>query len=135
MERVHFLEQSHFHEQAEKTFLERKEKILRLLPEADVQHVGSTAIPNSLTKVVQRSDGTGFGDDGAIWGSELFVGSAAEGLERCGHLRYAVLPGGDAFSALDRRSLSRSCQLYQKRFHIIRMKLPVQKYGEVLPYI
>jgi GrpB-like predicted nucleotidyltransferase (UPF0157 family) len=50
MERVHFLEQSHFHEQAEKTFLEQKEKILRLLPEADVQHVGSTAIPNSLTK-------------------------------------------------------------------------------------
>jgi GrpB-like predicted nucleotidyltransferase (UPF0157 family) len=50
MERVHFLEQSRFHEQAEKTFLEQKKKILRLLPEADVQHVGSTAIPNSLTK-------------------------------------------------------------------------------------
>ncbi|BDG47393.1 GrpB family protein [Parageobacillus sp. KH3-4] len=50
MERVHFLEQNHFHEQAEKTFLEQKKKILRLLPEADVQHVGSTAIPNSLTK-------------------------------------------------------------------------------------
>ncbi|RDE32820.1 hypothetical protein DV713_13405 [Parageobacillus thermoglucosidasius] len=50
MERVHFLAQSRFHEQAEKTFLEQKEKILRLLPEADVQHVGSTAVPNSLTK-------------------------------------------------------------------------------------
>ncbi|MED4990075.1 GrpB family protein [Parageobacillus toebii] len=50
MEIVHFFEQSYFHEQAEKTFLEQKEKILRLLPEADIQHVGSTAIPNSLTK-------------------------------------------------------------------------------------
>jgi GrpB-like predicted nucleotidyltransferase (UPF0157 family) len=50
MERVHFFEQRHFYEQAEETFLEQKEKILRLLPEADVQHVGSTAIPNSLTK-------------------------------------------------------------------------------------
>jgi GrpB-like predicted nucleotidyltransferase (UPF0157 family) len=50
MEIVHFFEQSHFHEQAEKTFLEQKEKILCLLPEADIQHVGSTAIPNSLTK-------------------------------------------------------------------------------------
>ena len=117
MERVHFLEQSHFHEQAEKTFLERKEKILRLLPEADVQHVGSTAIPNSLTKVVQRSDGTGFGDDGAIWGGELFVGSAAEGLERCGHLRYAVLPGGDAFSALDRKPFEKLPTLSEKVLH------------------
>jgi hydrogenase maturation protein HypF len=41
-------------------------------------------------------DGTGYGDDGAIWGGELFVGSIVEGFERAGHLRYALLPGGDA---------------------------------------
>src|SRR6185436_10175994 len=41
-------------------------------------------------------DGTGFGDDGAIWGGELFAGSLATGFERVGHLRPAVLPGGDA---------------------------------------
>jgi len=41
-------------------------------------------------------DGTGYGDDGAIWGGEFFVGSLEEGLSREGHLRYAVLPGGDA---------------------------------------
>jgi hydrogenase maturation protein HypF len=41
-------------------------------------------------------DGTGYGDDGAIWGGEIFLGNLATGLERIGHLRPAVLPGGDA---------------------------------------
>jgi hydrogenase maturation protein HypF len=41
-------------------------------------------------------DGTGYGDDAAIWGGEFFVGSAREGFERVAHLRPAVLPGGDA---------------------------------------
>lgn len=41
-------------------------------------------------------DGTGYGDDGAIWGGEFFAGSAREGLARRAHLRPAVLPGGDA---------------------------------------
>jgi hydrogenase maturation protein HypF len=41
-------------------------------------------------------DGTGYGDDGAIWGSEFFVGSIAGGLRRVAHLRPAALAGGDA---------------------------------------
>lgn len=41
-------------------------------------------------------DGTGYGDDGAIWGGEIFAGSVIEGFERVAHLRAAVLPGGDA---------------------------------------
>ncbi|SPE37405.1 Carbamoyltransferase hypF2 [Candidatus Sulfopaludibacter sp. SbA6] len=41
-------------------------------------------------------DGTGYGDDGAIWGGEIFAGSIARGFERIAHLRYAPLPGGDA---------------------------------------
>lgn len=41
-------------------------------------------------------DGTGYGDDGTIWGGEIFVGSVKEGFERCAHLRSAALAGGDA---------------------------------------
>jgi hydrogenase maturation protein HypF len=41
-------------------------------------------------------DGTGYGDDGNIWGGEFFVGSVETGFERVAHLRSASLPGGDA---------------------------------------
>jgi hydrogenase maturation protein HypF len=41
-------------------------------------------------------DGTGYGDDGSIWGGEFFAGSLREGFERIAHLRGALLPGGDA---------------------------------------
>ncbi len=41
-------------------------------------------------------DGTGYGDDGSIWGGEIFLGSVKDGFDRTGHLRSASLPGGDA---------------------------------------
>ena len=41
-------------------------------------------------------DGTGYGDDGAIWGGEFFAGSISAGFERVAHLRSALLAGGDA---------------------------------------
>ncbi len=41
-------------------------------------------------------DGTGLGDDGTIWGGEIFCGSLEAGFERLGHLKNAPLPGGDA---------------------------------------
>jgi hydrogenase maturation protein HypF len=41
-------------------------------------------------------DGTGYGDDGSIWGGEFFLGSMTQGFERIMHLRKALLPGGDA---------------------------------------
>ena len=41
-------------------------------------------------------DGTGYGDDGTIWGGEFFTGSISGGFERVAHLRRAILAGGDA---------------------------------------
>ncbi len=40
-------------------------------------------------------DGTGYGDDGAIWGGEVLVADYA-GYQRVGQLEYFPLPGGDA---------------------------------------
>ncbi len=41
-------------------------------------------------------DGTGYGDDGTIWGGEVFRGTLAGGLARVANLRPVSLPGGDA---------------------------------------
>jgi hydrogenase maturation protein HypF len=62
-------------------------------------HVASVLAERSAwaKRVVGVSfDGTGYGDDGTIWGGEIFVGSLKEGFERIAHLRQAALAGGDA---------------------------------------
>lgn len=50
MTNVTFYSNKLFKDKAEQAFLFQKELIKEHLPSADVQHVGSTAIPNSLTK-------------------------------------------------------------------------------------
>lgn len=41
------------------------------------------------------ADGTGYGEDGAIWGGEILVATLAD-YQRAGHLAYVPLPGGEA---------------------------------------
>lgn len=39
-------------------------------------------------------DGTGYGEDGKIWGGEIFIGSLEE-VKRIGHFKYFPIAGGD----------------------------------------
>lgn len=60
-------------------------------------HVAACMAENQLAgEVIGVSfDGTGYGDDGNIWGGEFFKGGYY-GLERVGHLDYVMMPGGDS---------------------------------------
>jgi GrpB-like predicted nucleotidyltransferase (UPF0157 family) len=49
-ERVYFAPEAHGREAVERLFARVAERLGALLPNADIQHVGSTAIPGSLTK-------------------------------------------------------------------------------------
>ena len=61
-------------------------------------HIAACMAEHSLptgTEVIGVSfDGTGYGDDGAIWGGEFLLASYHE-YQRCYHLSYTPLPGGD----------------------------------------
>ncbi len=60
-------------------------------------HIAACMAENQLDgEVIGVSfDGTGYGDDGNIWGGEFFKGGYYE-LERVGHLDYVMMPGGDS---------------------------------------
>jgi hydrogenase maturation protein HypF len=59
-------------------------------------HVAAVMAEHLRTKPVVglAFDGTGYGDDGAVWGAECLVADLG-GYRRMGRLRYAPLPGGD----------------------------------------
>ena len=50
MNKVFFKSSSHFFKKANKVFQEQKARINKSLPYADIQHIGSTSIPESVTK-------------------------------------------------------------------------------------
>ncbi|MEZ5306941.1 MAG: carbamoyltransferase HypF [Pyrinomonadaceae bacterium] len=61
-------------------------------------HLASAMAENGLENETVLGfcfDGTGFGDDGAIWGGEVLLGSY-DSFERAAHLEYFPLVGGDS---------------------------------------
>jgi len=80
--------------------LERAER--EHLPAIGVQHhhahIAACMAENGLSGeqpvIGVAFDGTGYGDDGAIWGGEILVADYA-GYRRAYHLDYIPLPGGD----------------------------------------
>ncbi|MGW1101466.1 carbamoyltransferase HypF [Streptomyces sp. NPDC002540] len=62
-------------------------------------HIASTMAEHGLDgsrRVIGVAfDGTGYGDDGAVWGGEILLADY-DGYHRFGHLAYVPLPGGDA---------------------------------------
>lgn len=71
------------------------------LPLVQVQHhhahIAAVMAENKLDEQVIgiSYDGTGYGDDGAIWGGEIFTADYS-GFTRRYHLNYLPLPGGDS---------------------------------------
>ena len=71
------------------------------LPRIGVQHhhahmascMAENGLDGELIGVIL--DGTGYGEDGAIWGGEFLLGGYG-GFERRGHFSYLRMPGGDA---------------------------------------
>jgi len=62
-------------------------------------HVAATAAEHGLASaplVGLAFDGTGYGDDGVIWGGEFFSGSVSGRMERRGSFAPLTLCGGDA---------------------------------------
>lgn len=60
-------------------------------------HIASCMAENGLSgQVIGVSlDGSGYGEDGNIWGGEFFKGGYY-GFDRAGHLEYIMMPGGDS---------------------------------------
>jgi len=60
-------------------------------------HIASCMAENGVQEPVigVAFDGTGYGEDGQIWGGEFLVGDFQH-FERRAHLKYVVLPGGEA---------------------------------------
>jgi hydrogenase maturation protein HypF len=49
-------------------------------------------------------DGVGYGDDGSVWGGEIFAGRVPD-LRRVGHLEPVMMPGGDLATRFPERML------------------------------
>jgi hydrogenase maturation protein HypF len=75
----------------------------RIIPQKTIKvqhhkaHISSVIAENHIKGNVLGFawDGTGFGDDGNIWGSEIFIVDESLNFKRIGHLSEKILPGNE----------------------------------------
>ncbi|MFC1726357.1 carbamoyltransferase HypF [candidate division KSB1 bacterium] len=72
----------------------KKSEIVRI--QHHFAHIVSCMVENGLSENVIgiALDGTGYGDDGKIWGGEVLIADLKK-YKRAAHLNYMPLPGGD----------------------------------------
>jgi hydrogenase maturation protein HypF len=88
-------------------------------------HVVSCMAEHSLegTVIGLALDGSGYGNDGAVWGGEVLVADTA-GFRRAGHIAYVPMPGGDAaVRAPWRMAVSYLYQAYEDGFRDLRLPM------------
>ncbi|HEX2938117.1 MAG TPA: carbamoyltransferase HypF [Ruminiclostridium sp.] len=87
-------------------------------------HIASCMAENNVSGDVigVAFDGTGYGDDGKIWGGEFFVGDYS-GFERQAHFEYVPLPGGE-LSIKEPWRMAVSCLFQIYGDHSTTLKLP-----------
>ncbi|MDP4092526.1 MAG: carbamoyltransferase HypF [Bacillota bacterium] len=84
-------------------------------------HIASCMAENGLTGDVIgiAFDGTGYGEDGNIWGGEFFYGDFCN-FKRAGHLKYVKMPGGEAaIKEPWRMALSYICDYFENPVLVI----------------
>jgi hydrogenase maturation protein HypF len=64
-------------------------------------HVAATTLEPCIGITI---DGVGYGDDGRVWGGEVFAGQVPR-LDRIGHLEEVPMPGGDLATRFPERML------------------------------
>lgn len=96
-------------------------------------HMASCMADNGLNEPVWGIilDGTGYGEDGNIWGFEIFHGNEKEYV-RMAHLKYTPLPGGEkAIKEPWRNAVSMLISLLGSEGEILSVELFPQKKTEI----
>jgi hydrogenase maturation protein HypF len=96
-------------------------------------HIASCMAEHHLDEKVMgvSFDGTGYGDDGNIWGGEFFICDLSD-YERVSHFEYVPIPGGDKVSEEPwRMAVSYLYKVYGKDFLLLNLpflkKIPEEK--------